>query len=35
LASATDAPQAFDPVLLVRSDLTSDRFRLTELQMRN
>jgi len=35
LAFATDAPQAFDPMLLVRSDLTSDWSCLTELQVRN
>jgi hypothetical protein len=33
-ACVTDAPQAFDPMLLVSSDLTSNRSCLTESQVR-
>ena len=35
LASVADTPETFDPMLLVRGDLTSNRSYLTELQMCN
>jgi len=35
LASATKTPQAFDAMFLVRGDLASDRYCVTEFQMRD
>jgi hypothetical protein len=35
LASATETPQTFDAMFLVRGDLASDQLCMTEFQMRD